>query len=236
VRPDCLPEVTAADGPRFLTRHVGPSLHEVYAAGGVPPAWEEILPLYAELQIEAVPLVDEALAAGTPDFRPHRLAERATHFLEPPELDAVARAVDGLGDLLPPMIAHEEVHEGNVFVANGRPFFLDWAEACVSHPFVGSVLMLRAATERAGLEPGSADVERLRDLYLEPFTVFAPLQELREVFDHAYLLGAICRVLTWNLILAGRPASVVAELRNPPGAWLELFRGLRAGSVALGGA
>ncbi len=39
---------------------------------------------------------------------------------------------------------------------DGKPYFLDWAEACVSHPFVGSVLMLRDATERAGLEPGSA--------------------------------------------------------------------------------
>ena len=236
LRPDCLPEVVAAEGPRLLTRRVGPALHEIVDAGGVPPSWEEILPLYGRLQIDAAPLVDEALAAGVPDFRPARLPALAEPFLEPTELEAVVRAVAGLGDEVPTLIAHEEVHQGNVFVRDGRPFFLDWAEACVSQPFAGSVLMLRAATDRLGLEPGSAGVGRLRDLYLEPFTVFAPIEELREVFHHSYLLGAICRVLTWDLILGRQPAAVVAELGDPIAAWLALFRGLVAGTTTLGGA
>ena len=235
-RPDCLPELVAADGPRFLTRHVGPSLREIHDAGGAAPAWETILPQYAELQIDAAAHVDEALAAGTPDFRPDRLSGLAEPFLTRAELDAVARAVDGLGDALPPMVTHEEVHEGNVFIRDGEPFFLDWAEACVSHPFVGSVLMLRAATERAGLEPGSAGVERLRDLYLEPFAAFAPLPELREAYGHAYLLGTVCRVLTWDLILGRQPAAAADELGNPIEAWLGIFRGLRDGTITLGGA
>jgi Phosphotransferase enzyme family len=236
LRPDCLPEVVGAEGPRLLTRRVGPSLGEIFAAGGSPPRWEEILPLYAGLQIEAAPLVDDALAAGVPDFRPARLVDLAAPFLARAELEAVARSVDGLGVALPPMVTHEEVHEGNVFVGDGRPFFLDWAEACVSHPFAGSILMLRAAAERSGHEPGSQGVERLRDLYLEPFTVFAPLHELREVFGHAYLLGAICRVLTWDLILARQPAAVVAELDDRIGDWLGIFRALVAGTTTLGGA
>ncbi len=237
LRPDCLPEVVAADGRRLLTRDVGPSLRELHEAdGAAPPAWEEILPLYAELQIDAAPLVDQALASGTPDFRPDRLEELATPFLEPVELSAVARAVDGLADGLLSMVSHEEVHEGNVFVRDGRAFFLDWAEACVSHPFVGAVLMLRDATERSGFEPGSDGAGRLRDLYLEPFTRFAPLRELRQIFRHAYLLGTVCRVLTWDLILAGQPAAVIDELRDPIGAWLGIFRGVNDGTITLGGA
>ena len=236
VRPDCLPELVAADGPRFLTRHVGPSLRELHAAGGETPDWETILPLYAGVQVDTAPLVDEALAVGTPDFRPEQLPGLAEPFLGREGLEAVSRAVEGLGSALPPLITHEELHEGNVFVRDGKPYFLDWAEACVSHPFAGSVLMLRDAIERAGLEPGSAGVERLRDLYLEPFTAFAPLSELREAYAHAYLLGTICRVLTWHLILGRQPAAVAEELGNPIESWLGIFRGVADGTITLGGA
>ena len=109
--------------------------------------------------------------------------------------DEVRRAADGLGDTVPATIVHEELGENNVFVRERRPYFLDWAEACVSHPFTGPLLPLRAATERAGLEPGTPAVERLRDLYLEPFTRYAPLPELRRAFAHGYLLAAACRAL-----------------------------------------
>jgi hypothetical protein len=236
VRPDCLPEIAAAEGLRFLTRHVGPSLRELHDAGEPAPAWEQILPLYAELQIVAAPLVEDALGAGTPDLRPDRLPELAARFLGPDELDAVGRSAAGLGAAVPAMVAHEEVHERNVFVRDRRPFFLDWAEACVSHPFAGCVLMLRDATERGGFEPGSREVERLRDLYLEPFTRYAPLAELRQVFAHAYLLGTICRVLTWDLILRRQPRAVAEELGSPIESWLAIFRGVHDGAITLGGA
>lgn len=236
LRPDCLPDVLAADGPRLLTRHVGPSLREALAAGGPAPAFDEILPRYAELQIDAAPLVDAALAAGTPDLRPERLPDLAVRFLREDEVATIAGAAEAVGAAVPPLVAHEEVHDGNVFVRDGRAYFLDWAEACISQPFAGSVLMLRAATERNGFEPGSTDVERLRDLYLEPFTRFAPAGELRQVYAHAYLLGTICRLLTWDLILARQPPAVAEALGDPVRAWLEIFRGVAAGTTRLGGA
>ncbi len=129
-----------------------------------------------------------------------------------------------------------EAHDGNVFVRDGRPYFLDWAEAIVSHPFVGPLLALRAATERAGLEPGSAGVERLRDLYLEPFTRFAPLPELQELFWAGYLLTPVSRAYVWHRTLASLPPSVKAEHGDPVSGWRDVLRGLVDGTTTLGGA
>jgi hypothetical protein len=234
-RPDCLPEVVAAEGRRLLTRHVGPRLREVYEAGGTAPLWEDILPLYGQLQIDLAPDVEAALALGTPDFRLERFAELVAHLLSPEERGAVARSTEALGGTLPPMLSHAEAHDGNVFVGEGRPYLLDWAEAFVSHPFVGSVLMLRSATERNGFEPGSQEVGQLRDLYLEPFTAFAPLPELQEAYEHAYLLGALARALTWEPLAEDSSPTPAGELA-PTDAWVEIFRELLAGATTLGGA
>src|SRR4029450_6083414 len=72
-RADAVPEVVAAEGTRLLTRDAGPRLWEVLDAGAAEPRWEDTLALWAELQIEFAPLVDDALALGTPDARPERL-------------------------------------------------------------------------------------------------------------------------------------------------------------------
>jgi len=128
------------------------------------------------------------------------------------------------------------VSEANVLVRDRRAVFIDWAEACVSHPFAGSVLALRAATERGGHEAASPEVERLRDAYLEPFTRFASLEELREPFEHGYLLGCVCKALSWDATLAGLPGQVRTDLGDPIRGWLEIVRELADGTTTLGGA
>jgi hypothetical protein len=234
-RPDCTPRVVAIDGPRMLTSECGAQLREVYAAGAPAPAWEEILPLHADVQIDLMEDVESAVAAGAPDSRPGRLPELLVELEGGDELvPALDRAVDGLGDFVPETVVHEELHEGNVFVHEGHPVFLDWAEACVSHPFAGTLLSLRDATERAGHTPGSPRVERLRDLYLEPFTRFAPLPDLRDAFAHGYVLGALCRALTWHRILSPLAPEERWERGDRVAAWLEILRELATGRTRLG--
>lgn len=89
------------------------------------------------------------------------------------------------------------------------------------------MLPLRFAVERTG---GSA--EALRDAYLEPFTRFAPMAELRQAFAHGYLLGTLVRALTWDALEA--PPEGTAELGDPVGAWLEIFDGVAGGAISLG--
>jgi hypothetical protein len=235
LRPDCLPEVIASEGPRVLTRHVGPRLRGLLDSGATEPSWTMILPLYGELQIDFMQVVDEALALGTPDDRPELLPERYA-TLGGDRMGPVRLAADRLTGSMPLTVAHMEAHDGNIFVRDGRPVFIDWAEAVVTHPFVGPLLALRSATERAGYHPGSPEVERLRDRYLEPFTRFASLGELRALFGDGYLLFPISRADVWRRTLDGRSDAVVQEYGDPVNGWLEILGELVDGTTTLGGA
>ncbi len=77
---------------------------------------------------------------------------------------------------------------------------------------------------------------RLRDIYLEPWSRFAPSGELRETFKQGYLLGTVCRALAWDHILSPLPASVRAEYDRNAAVWLDIFRegvedGVRLGAT-----
>jgi len=236
-RPDAVPELVSSEGPRLLTRDVGPRLRELLDAGATEPRWEDTLALWAEQQLAFAPLVDDALAVGTPDERPMRLPALYAELPGSGDLyDAVVGAAAALDDGVPATVAHQEAHDGNVFVRDGQPVLIDWAESSVAHPFVGPLLALRSATERYGYEPGSREVERLRDAYLEPFTSFAPAAALRASFAHAYLLAPIGRAQVWHRTLEDLDRQVSAEYGEPVAAWLEIQRGIADGSIRLGGA
>ncbi|HSB39976.1 MAG TPA: hypothetical protein VLD13_12880 [Gaiellaceae bacterium] len=236
-RPDALPEVVAAEGTRLLTRDAGPRLRDVLDAGETEPRWETILAEWAELQIDFAALVDEALAVGTPDERPARLPALYEAVAGRDDLyEMVARTAAALEDGIPATVAHQEAHDGNVFVRDGRPVLIDWAESSVTHPFLGPLLALRSATERGGYEPGSREVERLRDAYLEPFTRFAPPAELRTSFAQAYFLAPIGRARVWQRTLVDVGRDVSAEFDEPVASWLEIQREIANGSILLGGA
>jgi hypothetical protein len=237
LRPDATPEVVAHEGPRLLTRHVGPRLRDAYDAGATEPSWEDVLGLYGEVHADLVSAADKALALGTPDERPERLPDLYEELAgRDAWYDRVVEAAGALGESVPVGVVHQEAHDGNVFVRGGRPVFIDWAEASVTHPFLGPLLPLRFATERRGYEPGSREVERLRDAYLEPFTRFAPAPELRRAFAHAYLLAPIGRAQVWHRILGSLAPDVSAAYNDPLAAWLDILRGIAGGEFVLGAA
>ena len=237
LRPDAVPEVVAHEGPRLLTRDVGPRLRDVFDAGAREPSWEHVLAVYGELHAELTAAADEAMALGAPDERPQRLPELYEQLAGRDEsYGRVVEAAGALGESVPVGVVHQEAHDGNVFVRGGRPVFIDWAEASVTHPFLGPLLPLRFATERRGYEPGSREVERLRDAYLEPFTRFAPAAELRRAFAHAYLLAPIGRAQVWHRILGPLADEVSAAQGDPVSAWIEILGGIASGKVLLGAA
>ena len=214
-RPDCLPEVLASEGPRMLTKNVGLQLRELLAASAPAPSWEEIVTLYAELQLELAPDVH---AFDAPDSRPETIAARygAEDLLEP------------LGTLVPLSLSHEEVTGGNVFVRNGRPVFIDWGEVTVAHPFCGLVNTLRAV--------GENEAARIRDAYLSVWAGFAPLATLRDIFAAAYALGCLCRAASWErLVETLREGSADRlEYEHNVRAWLEIYSDARREPERLG--
>jgi hypothetical protein len=203
-RPDCVPAVLGAAGTRMLTADTGPSMRSLLDADGPVPTWEEVVVLYAELQIELAEAVEELLAIGVPDSRPDTLG----HLVHGP---------------VPLTLIHEEVHDGNVHVLDGKPIFIDWAEASVSHPFAGLVNTLRQVAWRSDWEPGSPEVLGLRDAYLEPWTGYAPLDELRETFAEGYALGALARAGTWGRIVAPLTEAEREQYERNEPAWREIY-------------
>jgi hypothetical protein len=193
--------------------------------GGGPAAWEDMLRAYARLQLELVPHADALLALGVPDTRPERLPDLVDDLLaddgaqlvgRPGGLDPdvrrrltagrddVARACLGLaGGGIPATLQHDDLHDANVFVADGRYRFFDWGDASVSHPFLSLLVALRMAAGTLDLRPGDPALGRLRDAYLEPWAPYGTPGELREQCDLALLVAPLARALTWRRILRG---------------------------------
>ena len=209
LEPDRVTEVVEIDADRgwMLMRDAGRRFREVVLTRADLGHWERALPRYAELQLAAAPLADELLAMGVPDSRlsvlPGRLRAvlaQPVRGLAPEEQDRALAAVPRFeamcGELagygLAETIQHDDLHDGQVFLRDGRYLFFDWGDSCVSHPFHSLTVCLRAAAAKFGLEPGGAELDRLRDAYLEPFG--APL----EAAELAYWTGTVGRALAWD--------------------------------------
>jgi hypothetical protein len=199
-RPDLMPALLAADleSGWMLMRDGGERLREVIRRERDLSRWLDLLPRYAELQIDLVGDADELAAVGTPDRRLDALPES----LGPLGLSAeqAARVLDWCERLgahgIPETIQHDDFHDGQIFVRDGAYLFFDWGDACVSHPFCTLAVTLEGVL-RWGLDDveDSVDIAPFRDAYLEPFERYAPHAELVEAVEIAFRLGWISRAL-----------------------------------------
>jgi len=64
------------------------------------------------------------------------------------------------------------------------------------------------------LKPGSSEITRLRDIYLEPFTAFGSKAKLRAVYPIAIRLGWVSRAISWATLI---PYLSQAEKRRERG-------------------
>ena len=208
-RPELVTEVVAADEDgRMLMRDAGPQLYAVLERDLDVRYWEKALPLYAELQIALMTDAREMLAAGAFDRRTSVLARIYDELLAEPAEGLSAEEYERLRLLEPEVrrvakelaagpvdetINNDDFTDGSIHMDGGRYRFLDWGDACVSHPFFTATVTLRVIERRHGLPPRSSGIERVRDAYLEPFTRFASRTELTPLFDDARRFGQICR-------------------------------------------
>ena len=207
-------------------RDGGERLRELVRFAGDLRRWEEILPEYGELQLTLAPNVDELLAAGVPDDRlavlPGRLAallddrdacfagiedqltedeyERVRAIL--PEYAERCERLAAFG--IPETIQHDDLHDANVFVRDGRNLFFDWGDSFVSHPFHTLVVTLRQMSHRWELPAGGPDILRFRDAYLEAFSAFGTPDELAGAAELAHFTGTAARALNWYRFIYAR--------------------------------
>ncbi len=223
-RPDLVPPVLATDRNRgwMLLADAGERLRELVSDDSDHDAWLEILPLYAGLQADLAGDADALVAAGAPDYRLGLLPARFEQLLADeealaalgndecerlavlvPRVEAECRELAAFA--LPETIQHDDLHDGQVFVREGRYVILDWGDACVSHPFFTLVVSLAVLAHRLGVEETAPEVMRFRDAYLGAWANGTPVEELERAYPVAFRLGVLCRGLTWAHIVASIP-------------------------------
>ena len=253
-RPDCTVPLLAVDHERswLLSADAGVTLRSLGRTPEQVEHWLHILPLLVDLQIEMPARVPELLALGVPDRRLARFPHLYAELLEDTEnlrvglrpgltpaeyrqlLDLRPRVADlcehlaGYG--LPETLAHEEAHENNVLVHDGRYTFTDWSDCSVAHPFFTIFITLRTLVYWLKLDEDGPQLRRLRDLYLEPWTAFATRQELSTAFELACRLATVNRALSYHDTMGAlAEKDRQAYLDSIPG-WLQEF--LKAESSA----
>jgi len=235
--PHRVPEVLAVDDQRawFLMRDGGTRLRELMESAADLHRWQELLPLYAELQIELAPHADRLLAIGVPDERLRVLPEHLRRLLDDrPDgltVEEYERLLASVGDVealcnelveygLAETIQHDDLHDGQIFVQDGRYLFFDWGDSCVSHPFHSLVVILRAIAWKLDLEPGGAELQRLRKAYLEPF---GSPDDLVAAAELAYRTGTIARALARHRYVSAREGPIDEEDAGAVAYGLKLF-------------
>ena len=222
LQPGRVTEVVDVDPERgwFLMRDAGTRLRELLESPADLHHWERVLPEYARLQLEVAPHAAEFLALGTPDERLAVLPELFRELLATrPQgltedeyrlaLEAVPRfeemCLQLAEDGLPETIQHDDLHDGQVFVRDGRYLVFDWGDSCISHPLLSLAVTLRSTAAAFDLEPGGPELRRLRDAYLEPFG------RGPEIADVAYRVGTIARGIAWKRMVDPRELEYRSE-------------------------
>jgi hypothetical protein len=175
--------------------------------------WESALVDYARIQIAEVPRIERSLALGCPDRRLDRVAADIAPLLQDPtvlqpgqehgldekEISCVqARApqLEGMcAELatysIPASLEHGDFYAWQILVADERPVYIDWSDCSVAHPFFSLLLFFEYAQLEQWLPAAPEVRQRLLDAYLEPWTVYEPMDRLRAAFDLAQTLASL---------------------------------------------
>jgi hypothetical protein len=219
--PAHLPEVVGADPGRrwvLLRGCAGRCLED----GAPLTDWQRAARAYAQLQLASAMRVDRLRALGCHDRSPSVLraaigplfADEAAFLLgddnglSSAELQRLRAwqpwfesACDELGASdLPLTLEHGDLWASNIFVGRGEPTFIDWTDACLSHPFLSLGPLLRSAGWDPHLADHTAARRQIGDAYLEAWSTCASPRRLRRLLGLAQPLAALHIAVTyWSL-------------------------------------
>ncbi|TCN34766.1 phosphotransferase family enzyme [Kribbella orskensis] len=200
----------------------GPTLREVLGDRSLSDALVNVVPQYAQLQVDLLPHTEDLLAAGVTDMRPAVMPQRLEEALE-----TTGRYVESSGDAeareihawvasrrddfaarcrdLPDRVSldHNDLHSNNILGGpSDQVRFYDWGDSVLAHPFSSLLVTLGSLTRKLEVAPDDPLVLRVRDAYLE---VFGTPADLVAELDLACWLGKVARALVWDRALHGDP-------------------------------
>jgi hypothetical protein len=195
-QPRYIPAPLAADPGRgwMLTTEVqGPTLAEVADLD----VWEKAVRVYAGLQKASIPPIASGSWKSLFDWRPEALPAGIDRFmaelewlqagyddpLSESEADVLRRGAPQFRDMclrvagsgVPAALEHQDLHPGNVRIADGTPVYLDWAWSSVTHPFLS--LSIFVPPERLPSALPSAH-KRLLSAYFEEWQDYGTAADL----------------------------------------------------------
>lgn len=143
--PDRVPEVVDHGDDWLLMRDAGTHI------GEDDPLWVDAVRRYVELQQGEAAHADEHVAAGVPDRRLATLPGWYARLVEATHDERLRRFAPRFAELcaelaargIPETIQHDDLHQYNVYVRDGRTRVMDWGDSCVSHPYFSLVATLR---------------------------------------------------------------------------------------------
>ena len=203
--PARVPALLARDLDRgwMLMADAGDRLREVVASEHSLERWHDVLEGVADLHRALEPDIGALVSAGVPDLRLAGLADAYAELVadvdvEPRFRDATGRVRDLVDELasygVTETLQHDDLHDGQVFVKDGRNLVMDWGDAVISHPF-----FTLSVTLEGGVAWGLDDVEDSESIwpYVETYLArYAPDRpELRDAVPPALRLGWVCRAL-----------------------------------------
>lgn len=246
-QPGSMPEVLGADMIRgwLLLADEGPTLRTLINSADDFGHWHAVLALYAELQMASVEHVDAWLALGLMDRRLASLPDQFEQLLadEPammlghpegltpeqyrqlrdsvPQFRQMCQQLAAYG--LPETLHHDDFHDANIFVKDGKYTLADWSDACVGHPFFTLLVNQRSIAHRLKLDADDPLLADLRDGYLRAWQTYAPLDELQTACRLANRVGRVVRALSWYVLVSALDGPGKGEHAEAVTGWLQEF-------------
>lgn len=229
--PDYLPHVLKSDVTQgwMLIADGGQRLREAFTTKPTLEQWSDVLTAYAYVQQTLVDHVDELLAFGLPNQRldhfPHLyetlladtqwLCVDQSEGITSMEYQRLIKAIPYVHDIcqrlsshaIPNSIHHNDLHDGNIFAANGRYLFFDWGDSCISHPFFSLRTAFISIENTFNLEEDDPVIKKQARIYLKSWADFETVEHIERAFGMAQRLWSLSTAFKYHSLLNDLPSA-----------------------------
>ena len=243
---DRLPTVLAADSQRgwLLMADHGRTLQEHLAGADSLGAWQQLMPIFAEMQRVEQPWH----ALGVPDRRPQVLPTLLRELLADPKVLRLGRD-DGLSNeqlaqlhaVLPefdaccealsaqaPALNHGDLYDRNVLVRDGAYRFIDFGDACLTHPLCVLLVPCQKTVGSWSSKEGRRRLELMCGAYLQVWQGHRDAAALRPLLGSALWVAHVLRALNWENLGRAAQGKTRRECSRQVISWLGILLRRRA--------